>query len=183
MNFSFAPDIDEQIQKALQYIFNLELITNTTDILELKTLKVAPLQDDPTLVAPYLTYGPDFEKGMELVTSGRFEREYGSAEIGGPQRFVHYWTATVGTPFTSTRETCLAQIANLTTRVSRVLIHYYDLSNTIMAGMLMSADQSVRIEGANPLLIDKIRKRLEGGEQTWFGQGIVEWHYPVVWYP
>lgn len=185
MNFSYATDIDEQILAALKYIFQLELITNVavTDTLALKLLQVAPLQNDPTLVAPYLIYGQDFEKGTVPVVDGRFEREYGCVEIGGPQRFVSYWSVTVGTPFTPTRESCYQQISNLTTRASKVLTHYYDLANTIMPGMLMSADQSIRIEGANILLIDKIRKRLEGGEDTWFGQGIIEFHYPVVWYP
>lgn len=185
MNFVFAADIEEQILAALEQVFQQELITNipATDPLALKTLKISPLQDDPTLVAPYLTYGPDFEMGMVPIVEGRFEREYGSVQIGGPYMYVSYWSATVGTPFASTRAECLQQISNLTSRVSRVLMAYYDLSNVLAEGLLMSPDQSIRIEGANPLLIDKTRKRLEGGEQTWFGQGLISWHYPVAWYP
>lgn len=178
----FPPDIEEQVLLALQTIFQQELQTKVAgDPLALKTLKPAPLQDDPTLAAPYLVYGPDFEKGERPVTREE-EREYGCLEIGGPLRFLRFYTATCGTPIVTTREVCYAQINNLKTRVMQVLLRYQDLSGVLEVGPLESQDRSRRIEGQNPLLIDCSRTRIKGGEQTWFGEGTISWHYPVSWY-
>lgn len=182
--FPYAVDIEEQILAALDQLFLVNLQTNvpTSDPLYLRTLRVNPLQDDPTQVAPYLTYGPDFSVGTTPILVGEHEREYGSIEIGGPVRFLYHYTATCGTPFVTTRETCLAQISNLSSRVVQLLMLHYDLSDILAPGTLLSADETRRIEGGNPLLIDRVRNRLEGGEQTWFGEAIIEWHYPVTWY-
>lgn len=182
--FPYSVDIDEQILQALEQLFQENLQTNVpqSDPLYLKLLRVNPLQDDPTLVAPYLTYGPDFEKGATLIKGGEEAREYGDVEIGGPVRYLYHYTATCGTPIVTTREVCLAQIANLASRVTQVLIQHYDLSGILAPGTLLSADQSRRLEGSNLLLVDRVRTRLEGGEQTWFGKGVIEWHYPVAWY-
>lgn len=181
---TYAPDIEEQILAALQVIFQKELQVQAPpgDRLALKTLKPAPLQDDPTLAAPYLVYSPDFEKGERLVKHGQEEREYGCIEIGGPLRFVRYYTATCGTPIVTSREQCYADINNLKTRVMEVLLLYQDLAGVLSVGPLKSQDGSKVIEGQNPLLIDCSKTRIKGGEQTWFGEGTIEWHYPVSWY-
>jgi hypothetical protein len=181
---ALSPDIEEQILAALQQMFAAELQTALAgDRLALKTLKPLPLQDDPTLSAPYLVYGPDYELGTRLVKYGEEEKEYGCVEIGGPVRFLRFYTAICGTPVVTTREQCYADIASLSTRVLQILMQHYDLSNILVSGQLQSADQSTWIEGANPLLIDGCRSRLKGGEQTWFGEATITWHYPVSWYP
>lgn len=182
-NFTQAPDIEENILTALGLVFKQELITNVAaaDTLRLNRLQVAPLQDDPTLVAPYLVYGPDPEKGFRLTTREE-EHEYGCSEIGGPVRFLRFYTALCGTPITGTREQALGAINNLMTRVVGSLMMYFDLAGVIAVGPLMSADESHIIEGANQRLIDRVTTTLEGGEQTWFTRGTVQWHYPVSWY-
>lgn len=111
------------------------------------------------------------------------EKEYGSIEIGGPTRFLRFYTATCGTPMVPTREQCYAQIANLSTRVVQVLMAHFDLSNILGPGQLQSQDQSIWIEGANPRIIDDFKSRAKGGEATWFGEATIVWHYPVSWWP
>lgn len=183
-NFQLAPDIEENILTALTQVFTTEMVTTVVpgDVLSLKTLQPAPLQLDPTLVAPYLVYGPCPDKGHSLVESGEQTKQYGDVEIGGPIKFVRYYTATCGTPIVTTRESCYAQINNLATRVVSTLIKYFDLAGVLMIGPMQSQDGSKIIEGANPLLIDEVLTSLEGGEQTWFGKGLITWHYPVAWY-
>lgn len=182
MSVITAPDIEETILVALQQMFQLELITKAIgDPLALRTLHMSPLQDDPTLAAPYLTYGPDSEKGVRPMTHEEC-KQYGDTEIGGPVRFLRYYSALCGTPIVTTREAAHAAINNLLTRVVRALITYYDLSGIVAQGTLQSPDQSERLEGANYYLIDGTHSTLEGGEQTWFGKGYVHWHYPVSWY-
>lgn len=182
-NFILTPDIEETILVALGLVFKQELITKTApgDILSLKTLKVAPLQDDPTLVAPYLVYAPDPDKGYRLM-SHEEEHIYGCAEIGGPIRFLRFYKALCGTPIVGTRESALGAINNLTTRIVGTLMQYFDLAGVVAVGPLMSADNSHLIEGANQRLVDGVTTKLEGGEQTWFTKGTVCWHYPVSWY-
>ncbi len=182
-NFTLAPDIEETILTALGLVFKQELVTNLQagDILSLKTLKVAPLQDDPTLVAPYLVYAPDPDNGYRLMDASE-EAIYGCAEIGGPVRFLRFYRALCGTPIVGTREQALGAINNLTTRIVGTLMQYFDLAGVVAVGPLVSADKSHIIEGANSRLIDGVTTKLEGGEQTWFTKGTVMWHYPVSWY-
>jgi|SRR4029077_1645760 len=186
IEFTQAPDIEERILTALETIFTDNLITNVqaNDPLRLKVLRVSPLQADPTLSAPWVTFAPDsdIEKGMRQITTGIYEKQYGSMEIGGPIRYVYHYKALVGTPFQTTRETMWAQLMNLTNRVCAVLIQHYDLSSILGPGEIVSADWSKRIEGANKALIDQIIPRGGGGQQTWFGQSTITWHYPVCWY-
>lgn len=182
MTWTYAPDIEESILSALSTIFTTELMNLSGDSLSLKTLRASPLQDDPTLSAPFLTYGPDMEKGLRPVKEGREEEEYGCVEIGGPVRFLRFYAVTFGTPIVTTREAAYAQINNLANRVARVLMKYFDLAGVSAYGPLTSPDQSEVIEGANPRLIDDIKTNLEGGEQTWFGKGSITFHYPVSVY-
>lgn len=181
--YQYSPDIDEQILAALKMIFTSELQTlvDPADKLKLRTIKVNPLQDDPTLTAPYLTFGPNYEKGIESIVHGEWAKMYGEIEIGGPTRFLYHYQAICGTPIVTTRENCSAQIGNLSTRVAEVLARHYDLSNVLGDGQLESEDGSKYIEGANKKLVDHITRRLKGGEQTWFGEAIIEFHFPVSW--
>lgn len=181
---ALSPDIEEQILAALQQIFAATLQTDLTgDRLALKVLKPLPLQDDPTLSAPYVVYGPDYEKGTRLIKHGEEAKEYGDVEIGGPVRFIRYYSAICGTPIVTTREQGYADIASLSTRVIQVIMQHFDLSGVLTPGRLQSTDHSTWIDGANPLLIDEARSRLKGGEETWFGEATITWHYPVSWWP
>jgi hypothetical protein len=179
--FQYAPDIDEQILAALSFIFTNELQTlvDSTDPLWVRTVKVIPLQDDPTLTAPYVTFGPDYERGIVSIIEGEWARQYGSAEIGGPAHFLYHYSVICGTLVVTTREQCSAQIGNLSSRVVDVLMRHFDLSRILSTGMLQSQDGSRFIEGANSKLVDSINRRLKGGEQTWFGEATILFHYPV----
>jgi hypothetical protein len=181
--FAQSPALEDKILEALGILFQAGLVTAiaTDDPLRLNVLKVAPLQDDPTTTAPYLTYGADEAKGIVLMPK-ELEKQYGSIEIGGPIRYLYHYTATCGSPFQGTREACLSQINNLCNRIAMILIQHYDLSTILGDGELQSDDESKRLEGANKLLVDSIVATLEGGEQTWFGKGVLCWHYPVSWY-
>ncbi len=179
MTYSYAPDIEESILTALQTIFTTELMGLSGDSLSLNVLKEAPLQDDPTQVAPYLVYSPDRAKGFRIMTREECTL-YGDSEIGGPLRVLRFFTATCGVPFYSTRNATYAAINNLTWRVYRVLIKYFDLAGVNSYGPLMSPDQTEVIEGANPYhMFEGASTTLEGGEQTWFGTGHLAWKYPI----
>lgn len=179
-----SPDIDENILSALQQVFQVELMEYLTaqgDPLTLKTLKQSDLQDDPTLVAPYLTYRPDIDKGVMPPTPEQ-EKMYGGHEIGGPILFIHYYDAKFGTPLATDRASQRRAIGILSSRVQSVLIKFYDLAGVIADGALESPDQSKVIEGASPYLIDRATTRIFGGETTFYGEGRIYWHYPVRWY-
>lgn len=172
------PDIEETILAALGKIFQYELIDQMAgDPLQLHTLKESPLQDDPTQVAPYLVYGPNNEKTMHLDHEN-------PPEIGGPLHFIHHFFAKFGTPLGSTRDIQYSNIAILNARVVGTLVKYYDLAGVLIEGPCQSPDQSKVIEGANPNMIDENNTsyRIYGGEQTWYGEGKVTFHYPVSWY-
>jgi hypothetical protein len=179
--FQYSPDIDLQILEALKSIFTNELQTQVdpTDPLWVRTLRVIPLQDDPTLTAPYVTWGPDYDKEIISIQGGEWAKIYGSSEIGGPARFLYFYQVVCGTPFASTREACSRQIGDLSARVVDVLMRHYDLSNILAPGALISDDGGRYIEGANKKLVDQIDRKLEGGEQTWFGRCSISFHFPV----
>lgn len=176
-----APDMEEAILRALQIVFTTELIEKMgRDPLQLRVLRQAPLQDDPTLSAPYLVYAPDEreEKGtMRIKPGSELDTEYGSAEIGGPLRYIQYYTATCGTPLKTAREDARAAIANLTARVVLVLQNFFELTGVLGPGVLTSPDQMVRLEGNHPYLVDRTTTRIYGGESTFYGEGKVYWHY------
>lgn len=173
------PDIEEKINTALLSVFTQELIL-PNDLLSLRTLKQAPLQDDPTSSAPYLVYEKDPEKGSRRM-KGEEEAEYGSAEIGGPLRYMLFYRATCGTPLTTNQVDAQASINNLVSRIMNVIARHFDLAGINTLGSLFSEDMSRLIDGSNMYLIDDARTRVYGGESTWYGEGHIQWHYPVSW--
>lgn len=177
-------DIDGVILSALAQVFAYELQQRVAgDSLALKTLKQADLQDDPTLTAPYLVFSDDPDEGQRPIREGgEMDRMYGGVEIGGPVRFLHYFICKFGTPLATTREQCRSDVATLQARIEDTLEQYFDLSGVLAPGLLQSSDTTIRIEGANPLLIDKMTKRIYGGEQTFYGEGTISWHYPISRY-
>jgi hypothetical protein len=175
-----SPAIDVNILSALQVLFQRELITNLVgDPGALRTLKQMDLQDDPTLTAPYLTYAPEKEKSITLISGGEQEKLYGSAEIGGPIRYLHHYRATFGTPQQPTRDTARAMITTLGKRIRNAIILGSDLSNLLTSGQLQSADESEYIEGQNYLLVPTLIYDIFGGESTFYGKGEIHWVYPV----
>src|ERR1700738_5064126 len=145
LNFSFSrktkpmfpPDVEQSVFSTLNAMFTQTLQTNVLgDALALRTLKKAPLQDDPTLTAPYLVYQKDPDMGIKIMSSEE-ERIYGSAEIGGPNRYLLYMNATCGSPLATTREEADNAINNLVSRTMNALAEYFDLS-----GFTKSALQS-----------------------------------------
>jgi hypothetical protein len=179
----FPPDIEQNVFSTLNAMFVQTLQTNVVgDFLALRTLKKAPLQDDPTLTAPYLVYQKDPEMGIKIMSSEECAI-YGSAEIGGPQRYLLYLNATCGTPLTTNREEADNNINNLTSRVMNVLAEYFDLSG-FTRDALQSPDLSRVIEGANSyyMFYKENRTRIYGGESTWYGEAHIYWRYPISWY-
>lgn len=173
------PDIEEQIHTALLSVFQTEL-QQISDALALHTLKIAPLQDDPTTAAPYLVFEKDPDKGVRRMTREEGV-EYGDVEIGGPLRYLLFYRATIGTPLTANQQLAQASINNLVSRAMNVLARHYDLSGIVLPGGLFSSDVSRLVEGANQYLIDDAQTRIYGGETTWYGEGHIQWHYPVSW--
>lgn len=179
-----SPGINAQILAALQVIFTQELQTTFVqlgDALAFTVIKQADLQDDPTLVAPFLVYRDDHQKGHSRVPK-ELEHMYGSPEIGGPIKYLYFYEATFGTPLASTRDQARNNNDVVAGRIQAVLEAYYDLSNIVGPGPLQSGDQSQVIEGANTLLIDEVKTTILGGEQTFYGKGSIYWHYPVSSY-
>lgn len=167
--------IDEVILAALNTMFTLEMITNVAgDPMALHTLKQDPLQDDPTLTAPYLIYSPDVEKGIKL--DDRFEQE-----IGGPVHYKHCYRAKCGTPRATDRVTARQYIETLTQRAMWSLIRHFDLSD-VNGGPITSSDGGKRIEAAYKLEVEVATSRIYGGETEWYGEGHINWWYPVAWY-
>jgi hypothetical protein len=185
-----SPDIDEVICQALQTIFTNELqvaLQQVEDPLAVITIHQADLQENPTLVAPYVVYRPDPEKGRSTVPHD-LESIYGSAEIGGIMRYLHFYYLKYGSPIEPTRDQARADIAVVESRILRTLKNHFDLTgiagiSSAVDGRLWSADQSKVIDGANPYyMIDQIKNEITGGNNTFFGTGYVLFHYPVIWY-
>lgn len=180
------PDIEESVLSALNIIFAYELQTvlgQTNDGVTLKTLKQAPLQDDPTSpqVAPYVIYQIDTQRKARRMTHEE-QQEYGGPEIGGPLRYMLFCYAECGIPFQTTREGASSAINRLMGYLMETLVKYYDLSGVNTLGSQKSPDMSQIIEGANMYLIDEKLTHIAGGETTWYGHGQLWWHYPVSWY-
>lgn len=177
-------DIDEQILAALQLLFQVALINSYVgDRLQLNTLKQSPLQDDPTIVAPYVTYGPNNSEDTSIrLPTHEEQKMYGGAEIGGPIKYLHFYQIQFGTPQATSREQVRQDGAILMTRIVQTLASYNDLSGILAPGqMLTSSDDSKYIEGSNPLLVTKAGYHEYGGEQTFYSKGLVLFQYPVSW--
>jgi hypothetical protein len=187
---TYPEDIDENILAALQILFQVKLQSEPAqagDKLALRTLKQSPLQDDPTLKAPFVVYTNDSGKGkdgysLQLITKHIEAAEYGSVEIGGPVRYLYCYCASFGTPQVSTRDQARADGSVMMTRIMGTLIQYCNLNNIIRPGMLTSDDGTKQIEGQNERLVTAAEYEIYGGESTFFSKGIVNFRYPVAWY-
>lgn len=177
------PDIEPVILESLQAIFAQELQQDVaTDALALRVCKQGPLQDDPTTAAPYLVYTKDPDQGARRVQGGEEEREYGSAEIGGPNRYLIFFTATIGTPLSTNKEDAQVLINTLCSRAMDTIARHYDLAGVLVPGQLCASPNGKRyIEGNNTYLIKNATTRVYGGENTWYGESKLWWLYPVSW--
>lgn len=177
------PDIEQSILDSLQSIFAKELQQDVTDYLSLRTLKQAPLQDDPTTTAPFLTYEPNVDEPTRPVRKGEEEEMYGCVEIGGPMRYLMFFRAQLGTPVAVSKEQARIDIAALVARAQKSLATHYDLAGVLVPGQAcMSPDKMRMIEGANKYLIKDATVEVYGGESTWYGKATICWLYPVSWY-
>lgn len=178
-------DIDEQILAALQLLFQVALIDSYPgDRLQLTTLKQSPLQDDPTIVAPYVTYGPNNSEDAAIrLPTREEERMYGGVEIGGPMKYLHFYQVEFGTPQSLSREEVRQDGATLMSRIVQTLAAYNDLSGILgpPGTMLTSSDSSKYIEGSNNRLVTQAGYHEYGGEQTFYAKGMVLFQYPVSW--
>ncbi len=180
-------DIDEKILDAIYQIFFVNLQQQpglSNDPLALQVLRQAPLQDDPTLTAPYVVYNNDIDpkgQSIRLLTRGEEEEEYGAPEIGGPLRYLYGYGCQFGTPERQTREQARADGAALMSRITSTLIHYADLSDVLSPGMLTSDDGTKWIEGQNFRLVRGAGYSIFGGDTTFYGKGRAFWVYPVAW--
>lgn len=187
MSVYHIDDLDEKILDAIGQIFAINLQQQPVisgDPLALQTIKQAPLQDDPTLTAPYVTYNNDQDskgQSIRLISHKEEERIYGSSEIGGPIRYLYCYGCQFGTPERQTREQARADGAALMNRIVKTLVSYANLSNVLSPGMLTSEDGSKYIEGQNGRLVTGAGYSIFGGESTFFGKGKVYWVYPVSW--
>jgi hypothetical protein len=180
-------DIDEKILDAIGAIFEINLQQQQLivgDPLALITLLQAPLQDDPTLTAPYVVYSNDQDskgQSIRLPKHGHEQAEYGSAEIGGPIRYLYCYTCQFGTPERQTRAQARSDAACLMNRIVKTIITYAMLSNVLSPGNLTSEDGTKYIEGQNNRLVSGAGYSIFGGEATFFGKGRVCWLYPISW--
>lgn len=171
-------DIEGSILDALQAIFQQYMQTPTpdglvdpADPLKLKKLIEAPLQDDPTQVAPYLVYAPAYE-------IGRMPHPDMPWEIGGPQAWITFFKAICGTPRRNTRDLAYKAINELSRRVERVVMQHYDLANILAPGALYSPDKSEWVDAVRPgnNWVRTLR-RVYGGDNEFYGTALMIWNY------
>lgn len=168
-------DIETSILNALQTIFQSDLITTipTSDSLRLNRLDLAPLQDDPTQVAPYLVYAPAYKIGRMPL-----DVDDDGWEIDGPQSWITFMTAMAGTPKQTTKLAAYSYINELTRRVERSVVRHYDLSNILAPGMLYSGDRTEWIDSMRPdRMWVRTLRRAYGGDNEFYGAGLMIWGY------
>lgn len=176
MNFA-QTSLTPLILDALQALYTTELITNVTDDLRLVTLKPAPLQDDPTRVAPFLVYAPAPELGRQPVTNP----EQGGFGIGAHELWRVHFKGLCGTPQVGSREEAYAAIEELASRVEVATLKHYALNDVLAPGQLASADGSQWIDAANPAHTwTRSVPLIFGGGTQWFGRCVLVWNYTVA---
>lgn len=160
--------IEIQILTALTQVFTAELQTAITDSLAMQTIRPWPLQDDPTQVAPYITFGPHPKIGW---LTGK------DVTIGGPIPYWTYWQAVMGTPQSADRVTAYNNIFELTRRVEQVLQRHYDLANVLTNGPLKSAGGNETLTGQSPVLEVAMHANIFGGDAQFYGTSKLIWRY------
>jgi hypothetical protein len=169
---ALSSNIEAQILTALKTIFAAELQAAfpLSDPLRIKLLKSAPLQADPTTVAPYLIYGPAFE-------IGRTRSKKDVVEIGGGILWDVPFRATCGTPKASNQDTAYSQIEELAQRVENTLLAHFDLFGVLAPNQqLQSQDGSAFIDAMDPSTF-WIGTRIYGGDTEWYGESLMYFCY------
>jgi hypothetical protein len=166
-------DIETPILTALGTVFKAELQTNigSADVLKLRRLDQAPLQDDPTKTAPYLVYS---------TMPGAWEAmsDLDIAEIGGGVLYEIRMAATCGTPRTTSKPDANQAINTLADRITGVLTKHYDLSGILSGGVLASSDGTKFIDAMSPQMLELgIQRRTYGGGAEWYGEAMFMWKY------
>lgn len=166
-------DIESAIIDALKQTLNTDLVTNIdqSDPLRLKRLDLAPLQDDPTQVAPYVVFSPSYQLGRRTVDQGGWE-------IGGMQLWRTFFMAMCGTPRKGTKDLAYKAINELSRRVEVSLYNHWDLSNILAPGRLNSPDKSEWIDAIRPEYSwVQTARRVYGGDQEFYGSALLVWNY------
>lgn len=165
-------NISVKIITALNQIFEAELKTAypVSDKLRLRRLDYAPLQDDPTKVAPYLVHGP-------VIDLGEMPNE-DLTEVGGSTAWFLPWRATCGIPRQSNKLAAYSAIGTLASRVKHCVLKHHDLGNILASGPLISDDGLQVIDGSNPLTMWLgTRQRIYGGQNEFYGEALMYWTY------
>lgn len=158
-----AYDIITTVMDQLVTLYTTEMQTDVSDALKLTLIEKAPLQDDVTLVAPFVIVAFDFDKGRMLDT-------YHEPEISGGLNWINHFIVVGRIPIYDSKTAAYAAIGELNEKALRVLIHHYNLD-----GVVADNGESVCYSGLN--LIDVNRIRTFGGENEWYGEFSIEFHY------
>jgi hypothetical protein len=163
--------IEQQIRLALTQIFTNELVI-PGDPLSLKTIRVWPLQDDPTLVAPYVCFGPHPQLGR--VPDEEIQ------EIGGATYFWTVFRLIAGTPLGISREIAWDNIEDLSTRLENVIQEHYNLANVLAPGALIAASglEAITIQDPITMMLGSA-SRIYGGDNQFYGETKMIWRYRI----
>jgi hypothetical protein len=151
------------ILHGLQAGYTTALQTNAPagDPLAPKTIKISPLQDDPTSphVAPYVIFRPDPDRGG--IPDPRMTPEMGYSW------WIYYFQTAVGTPRATNRLDAYSHLGELLRRIQQYLNQDPTLGG-------LQADEFELTGGQYADRVIAVRSRIYGGETEWYGQAIVD---------
>jgi hypothetical protein len=155
-----AYDILNGVLDYLVTAFTQEMRTTiaTSDPLRLQLIGRAPLQDDPTDVAPFVLVGLDYERG-------RIPDPFHEPEIGSGPAWLNFFRILGRVVPQESKETAYTATAALNSRaIATILKHHRDLES------LVAEDGERVFDCCYPDLITNNIVRPFGGENEWFGE-------------
>jgi hypothetical protein len=158
-----AYDIISTTLEYLVDVYTIEMQTNVNDALKVVRVTIAPLQDDPTRVAPFIAIGPDNDRGR--IIDPLHERE-----IGGGMKWMNFFKIAGRIPQQSNRQDAYEKIGELNSRSLAVLRKYWDLNG-------LTSDDGESIFGSTANLIGMNKVRILGGDTEWFGEFLINLHW------
>jgi len=155
-----AYDILNTVLDYLVETFTEDLRVNVpdNDPLQLQIAGRAPLQDDPTVVAPFVIVGLDYERG-------RIPDPLHEPEMGSGPKWLNFFRILGRVAPQDSKESAYLAAAQLNSRaIGMLLRHHRHLES-------LKADDGERIfDCCYPDLILKNVVRPFGGENEWFGE-------------
>ena len=145
------------------YTAQMQTDIATNDINRLKLIRKAPLQDDPTKVAPFVVVGMDTDRG-------RVMDPIHPREIGGGIRWCNFFKIVGRTPVHRTRDTAYENIGIVNDRALRVVLKNWDLSG-------LTADNGEIVTHSTPNLIGQNVFKIYGGDNEWYGEFRINLHW------